>query len=78
MGLVFIITTNNKDTLDPALVRPGRIDMAVEFKKPEKEQIYELYTRIIGNDNKFEEFFNHNPNIGMAEAQTLLLEKASN
>jgi chaperone BCS1 len=78
MGLVFIITTNKKDTLDPALIRPGRIDMAVEFKKPEKEQIYELYTRIIGNDNKFEEFFNHNPNIGMAEAQALLLEKASN
>lgn len=77
-GLVFIITTNKKETLDPALIRPGRIDVDIEFKKPEKEQIYELYTRIIGNDNHFEEFFNHYPDIGMAEAQTLLLERVGN
>lgn len=30
-GRIVIMTTNHRDVLDPALIRPGRIDMEVEF-----------------------------------------------
>lgn len=32
-GRILIITTNKPDAVDDALIRPGRIDMKVEFKK---------------------------------------------
>lgn len=32
-GRIIIMTTNHPEVLDPALIRPGRIDMSVEFKK---------------------------------------------
>ncbi len=32
-GRIVIMTTNHPEQLDPALIRPGRIDMKVEFKK---------------------------------------------
>ena len=31
-GLIFVITTNTIDKLDPALFRPGRIDLCLEIK----------------------------------------------
>ena len=30
-GVLLVVTTNKPDTVDPALVRPGRVDRAVEF-----------------------------------------------
>eukprot|EP00933_Yihiella_yeosuensis_P036739 TRINITY_DN30521_c0_g1_i1.p1 TRINITY_DN30521_c0_g1~~TRINITY_DN30521_c0_g1_i1.p1 ORF type:complete len:175 (-),score=27.16 TRINITY_DN30521_c0_g1_i1:52-576(-) len=35
--VVICLTTNYPDKLDPAIMRPGRIDLKVEFKKPNKE-----------------------------------------
>lgn len=32
-GRIIVMTTNHVDKLDPALIRPGRIDIKVEFKK---------------------------------------------
>jgi SpoVK/Ycf46/Vps4 family AAA+-type ATPase len=31
-GAIVIVTTNHRNKLDPAFVRPGRIDMEIEFK----------------------------------------------
>lgn len=45
-GLISIITTNYADKLDKALIRPGRVDMAIKFSTISKEQInglFELY-----------------------------------
>ncbi|KAK5119868.1 hypothetical protein LTR85_007194 [Meristemomyces frigidus] len=45
-GRVLIMTTNHPENLDPALVRPGRVDRKVEFRLAMKEQVRELFTRM--------------------------------
>uniref|UniRef100_A0A7S2DIS1 AAA+ ATPase domain-containing protein n=1 Tax=Haptolina brevifila TaxID=156173 RepID=A0A7S2DIS1_9EUKA len=42
-GQVFILTTNLRDELDPALIRNGRVDLHVHFGHAEVEQMRGLY-----------------------------------
>lgn len=42
-GRMIIMTTNHPDMLDPALLRPGRIDMKIEFKKLTRTNIKDIY-----------------------------------
>lgn len=44
-GRLLFATTNHKDSLDPALYRPGRMDVHVEFGKANKYQAKELFKR---------------------------------
>ena len=41
-GRIIIMTTNKPEYLDRALIRPGRIDMKIEFKKCNTLDIYEM------------------------------------
>ena len=46
--VVIIAATNRKDLIDPALLRPGRIDAIVELDIPDKktrEKIFEVHTK---------------------------------
>tara|TARA_Y100000591_G_scaffold333389_1_gene376964 strand:+ start:2362 stop:4023 length:1662 start_codon:yes stop_codon:yes gene_type:complete len=43
-GRILIITSNNYKSLDPALVRPGRIDITLEMKNASSDIIKEIYT----------------------------------
>ncbi|KAJ5189952.1 ATPase AAA-type core [Penicillium cf. griseofulvum] len=45
-GRILIMTTNHVDKLDPALLRPGRVDMKIVFGYTSKEDIKELFTSI--------------------------------
>ena len=38
-GQIFILTTNLKDNLDPALIRKGRVDVHVPFMHADNEQM---------------------------------------
>lgn len=47
------MATNRPDTLDPALIRPGRLDRKVEFSLPDLEgrtQIFKIHARTMSMD----------------------------
>ncbi|TGJ78476.1 hypothetical protein E0Z10_g10286 [Xylaria hypoxylon] len=49
-GRVLIMTTNVPEELDNALIRPGRVDLQVEFTHATKEQARELFMRMYEGD----------------------------
>ncbi|XP_065191549.1 mitochondrial chaperone BCS1-like [Sycon ciliatum] len=44
-GRILIMTTNHPERLDPALIRPGRVDVREEFTYCTKEQLCHMYER---------------------------------
>jgi chaperone BCS1 len=49
-GRIIAISSNHYDTLDPALIRPGRIDITLEMKLVNKETFQEMYQHFFGFD----------------------------
>lgn len=45
-GRILIMTTNHIEKLDPALLRPGRVDMSIEFGNSDTRTIQDLYRSI--------------------------------
>lgn len=45
-GCMIFMTTNRRDKLDPALIRPGRIDYEIEFGLADQAQIAKLADRL--------------------------------
>ncbi|OBS21681.1 hypothetical protein FPOA_08017 [Fusarium poae] len=45
-GRILIMTTNKPESLDDALIRPGRVDVQVGFKNATSEQATELFYRM--------------------------------
>lgn len=45
-GLLTFITTNHSETLDPALIRPGRVDYRLELRAPVRYQIDNMYAHV--------------------------------
>jgi 26S proteasome regulatory subunit T3 len=50
-----IMATNRADTLDPALLRPGRLDRKIEFPLPDRRQKRLIFQTITGKMNLSEE-----------------------
>ena len=61
-NFIFVMTTNHIDKLDPALIRPGRMDINIELKKCDRYQLkciyQDLYNKILSEEliQKFPEF----------------------
>jgi mitochondrial chaperone BCS1 len=50
-GRVLVMTTNFPEKLDDALVRPGRVDLKIEFTLASRQQIRELFVRMYNADD---------------------------
>jgi 26S proteasome regulatory subunit T3 len=50
-----IMATNRSDTLDPALLRPGRLDRKIEFPMPDRRQKRLVFSTITTKMNLSEE-----------------------
>jgi len=75
-GVLFVMTTNHIELLDPALLRPGRIDYKLFMGKAERAQKVGLYLRFFPEASEAEaEAFvaTHGSEATMAEFQGLLL-----
>jgi chaperone BCS1 len=45
-GRILIMTTNHAEKLDPALLRPGRVDMTIAFGYADRDAMRELFSAI--------------------------------
>jgi len=54
-NLICFMTTNYKNSLDPAILRLGRIDKIITFEHIKKKEIYEIFTLYSG-DNYTKEY----------------------
>jgi chaperone BCS1 len=85
-GKILFMTTNHIEKLDPALIRPGRCDVKIEFKYASKRQIgtyfHKFYARHANVDELTEQFMSAVPeksfSITMAALQGHLLENKQN
>ena len=73
------MATNRPDTLDPALLRPGRLDRKVEFGLPDLEsrtQIFQIHTRAMAceRDIRFELLGRLCPNSTGADIRSVCTE----
>ncbi|KAL1645766.1 hypothetical protein SLS58_003650 [Diplodia intermedia] len=51
-GRVLVMTTNHPEKLDDALIRPGRVDMQVEFSLATHEQMRDIFIRMYSPDEE--------------------------
>jgi len=69
-GLILFMTTNNKDVLDDACIRPGRVDSAIVFSPPSRLILLNALKELAPSyENEYEAFLDANPNITIAEIQ---------
>ncbi|KAJ3324732.1 ATPase of 26S proteasome regulatory subunit 4 [Boothiomyces sp. JEL0866] len=74
-----IMATNRIDSLDPALIRPGRIDRKIEFPLPDvktKRRIFNIHTSrmTLGDDVDLEEFVMAKDDLSGADIKAVCTE----
>ena len=57
-GRILIISSNHYEKLDPALIRPGRIDVTLELTKASRNTISELYKHLFNKEIDVEKLAN--------------------
>jgi len=74
-----ILATNRIETLDPALIRPGRIDRKIEFPLPDiktKRKIFQIHTgkMTLSDDVNLEEFVMTKDDLSGADIKAICTE----
>lgn len=74
-----LMATNRIDSLDPALIRPGRIDRKIEFPLPDfktKRQIFKIHTAkmTLANDVALDEFVMTKDDLSGADIKAICTE----
>lgn len=74
-----IMATNRADTLDPALLRPGRLDRKIEFPMPDRRQKRLVFQTVTSKMNLSEEvdledFVSRPDKISAADIQAICQE----
>lgn len=74
-----IMATNRIETLDPALIRPGRIDRKIEFPLPDektKRKIFQIHTNrmTVSNDVDLEQFIMAKDDLSGADIKAMCTE----
>jgi len=74
-----IMATNRADTLDPALLRPGRLDRKIEFPLPDRRQKRLVFTTItskmnVGEDVDLEDIIARPDKISNADINAICQE----
>lgn len=74
-----IMATNRHDTLDPALLRPGRLDRKIEFPFPDRRQkrlIFQVATNKmnLSEEVDLEDFINRPEKISAADITAICQE----
>lgn len=77
---MLIMTSNNPEQLDPALVRSGRVDVNLYIGYPEHQQRMRMHQRFLPNKTQEEShrFAASNQGKSASDLQCLLVEKALN
>lgn len=71
-----LMATNRIDSLDPALIRPGRIDRKIEFPLPDektKRRIFQIHTSRmqLGEDVNIDEFVTAKDDLSGADIKVI-------
>merc|ERR1712157_502140 len=74
-----IMATNRADTLDPALLRPGRLDRKIEFPVPDRRQKRLIFQTITGKMNlsdevDLEDYVNRSEKVSSADISSICAE----
>ncbi|ULT90136.1 hypothetical protein L3Y34_008482 [Caenorhabditis briggsae] len=74
-----LMATNRIESLDPALIRPGRIDRKIEFPLPDektKRRIFQIHTSrmTLGDDVNLEEFITAKDELSGADIKAMCTE----
>ena len=67
-GRLLFLTTNYKNRLDPALIRPGRCDMSIEFTEPDLDQMERMWVRFFPEKKAYAASFADNIPAGASMA----------
>jgi len=54
-NVIVIGASNRQDLIDPAVLRPGRLDLKVKVNRPDQEAAYEIFTKYLTTDLPFHE-----------------------